>query len=476
MNAGTLGPQAGVSGIMNAAMNNQGSPVVGVGMGGGDCKEGKKAVHVKWAGKTIALGTFPIAEADEKCARAKALTRAWRSTMRPKPNREWVMLELERLQVRVVSGRLGRRGSGGDDSDSEEDGDDDDDEKKKKKNSKKKDIAKVKKNDDDDDMEATAMQRANALAGNNGMGPGMGQLDMAELGKKKDKNPRRNSLVAMAEAAALSGMGGNEGGGDDSGQGGAGLLSGGPGSMSGMNNLGLSVNPNQHYEMLKLHHMNLLNEIQETTLMMNLYQQQQLQQQQQLGAQSLDNSSSNDQQLLQFAQQQQLAAGGGAGNPLFDSFYGMGAGGAGSMGAGQQFPALHPQASALKNQQAMGLGALNAGAPGGASNQMQALLRQQNLLQGAGMMGGDGSGLQGMNASNPQKNMLNGMGGDAGQNVSLEEQEEMCQARLLKLKQDIAERQRRAEVGMGGGGGNMMDKRGSVGDGGSNKRVKRDEE
>lgn len=42
---------------------------------------------------------------------------------------------------------------------------------------------------------------------------------------------------------------------------------------------GLSVNPNQHYEMLKLHHMNLLNEIQETTLMMNLYQQQQLQQQ-----------------------------------------------------------------------------------------------------------------------------------------------------------------------------------------------------
>ena len=44
---------------------------------------------------------------------------------------------------------------------------------------------------------------------------------------------------------------------------------------------GLSVNPNAHYEMLKLHHMNLLNEIQETTLMMNLYQQQQLQQQHQ---------------------------------------------------------------------------------------------------------------------------------------------------------------------------------------------------
>ena len=64
---------------------------------------------IQWAGKTIALGTFPAAEADEKCARAKALTRAWRSTMRPKPTRDWVMVELERLGVRVVSGRLGRK-------------------------------------------------------------------------------------------------------------------------------------------------------------------------------------------------------------------------------------------------------------------------------------------------------------------------------------------------------------------------------
>lgn len=30
--------------------------------------------------------------------------------MRPKPSREWVMQELERLGVRVVSGRLGRTG------------------------------------------------------------------------------------------------------------------------------------------------------------------------------------------------------------------------------------------------------------------------------------------------------------------------------------------------------------------------------
>jgi hypothetical protein len=44
--------------------------------------------------------------------------------MRPKPSRDWVMLELERLGVRVVSGRLGRKAG--------EDGDDDDVEAPKK--------------------------------------------------------------------------------------------------------------------------------------------------------------------------------------------------------------------------------------------------------------------------------------------------------------------------------------------------------
>lgn len=76
----------------------------------------RNSILIQWAGKTIALGTFPAAEADEKCARAKALTRAWRSSMRPKPTRDWVMVELERLGVRVVSGRLGRKaGEEGDD-------------------------------------------------------------------------------------------------------------------------------------------------------------------------------------------------------------------------------------------------------------------------------------------------------------------------------------------------------------------------
>uniref|UniRef100_A0A7S4N9C8 Helicase-associated domain-containing protein n=1 Tax=Odontella aurita TaxID=265563 RepID=A0A7S4N9C8_9STRA len=63
----------------------------------------KKAVRVEWFG-SIALGTFPVDEADDKYARAKALIDSWRSTMDPKPTREWVMRELERLQVRVVTG------------------------------------------------------------------------------------------------------------------------------------------------------------------------------------------------------------------------------------------------------------------------------------------------------------------------------------------------------------------------------------
>lgn len=72
-------------------------------------ESGKRAVHVKWDGKTIALGTFPIAEAADKCERAKILTKRWRSTMRPKPSVEWVKASLERLQLRVVNDRPGRR-------------------------------------------------------------------------------------------------------------------------------------------------------------------------------------------------------------------------------------------------------------------------------------------------------------------------------------------------------------------------------
>lgn len=71
--------------------------------------DGRRAAHVKWDGKTIALGTFSAQEAVEKCNRAKALTKKWRTTMIPKPDVEWVKTTLERLNIRVVNDRPGRR-------------------------------------------------------------------------------------------------------------------------------------------------------------------------------------------------------------------------------------------------------------------------------------------------------------------------------------------------------------------------------
>ena len=59
----------------------------------------------QWAGRSIALGTFPIAEAKRKAEEAKQLTKLWRTTKTPRPSREWVIDELERLHVRIVSSR-----------------------------------------------------------------------------------------------------------------------------------------------------------------------------------------------------------------------------------------------------------------------------------------------------------------------------------------------------------------------------------
>ena len=63
--------------------------------------------------------------------------------------------------------------------------------------------------------------------------------------------------------------------------------------------------------MLKLHHMNLLNEIQETTLMMNIYQQQHLQQQQLLLQQQQNLASRHDggNQMSMLLSSQQNAGG-----------------------------------------------------------------------------------------------------------------------------------------------------------------------
>jgi hypothetical protein len=146
--------------------------------------------------------------------------------------------------------------------------------------------------------------------------------------------------------------------------------------------------------MLKLHHMNLLNEIQETTLMMNLYQQQQLQQQQQQLQQQQASADGSDQMAMLLSHQQ-----GGAGG--MDSLYGNAGGG-------------------LAQRASLGLGVSQN--QGGSDPQMQMLRQQQQLMQ-----------------STPGSSSL--------QHEFMKTQEEQAalEARLKKLKDDIARRQKEAE-------------------------------
>jgi len=357
---------------------------------------GKKAVHVKWAGKTIALGTFLIAEADDKCARAKALTRAWRSTMRPKPSRAWVMLELERLNVRVVSARVAQKESSTSDSDN---GDDDNPAVPSRflsniinNNNSSNNNSNNNNNNNTATTALTITQQPQQQLATTGILSSIDQdllnlnhhhrnsittslLNGADLGQGNDQ---RNSLASLDSSfffnhqgstpdinlnanTTLQGdntarenisvpidahipparpyVGGgsaaayeatredhyrkiaerkkllNKDGGESNGGGNnaannltegslffdrtaVGGLTNDVESLGALNQIGAGIgvlnqqinmsssattlpsNDHGHYEMLKLHHMNLLNEIQETNLMMNLYQQQQLQQQQ----------------------------------------------------------------------------------------------------------------------------------------------------------------------------------------------------
>jgi hypothetical protein len=85
--------------------------------------------------------------------------------------------------------------------------------------------------------------------------------------------------------------------------------------------------------MLKLHHMNLLNEIQETTLMMNLYQQQQLQQQQQqLQQQATVEGLVGDPQLSMMHQQNGMDPLFGASKLMQHQRGSLGLGGGGNFG------------------------------------------------------------------------------------------------------------------------------------------------
>jgi len=389
---------------------------------------GKKAVHVKWAGKTIALGTFPSGEADEKCARAKALTRAWRSTMRPKPTREWVMTELERLGVRVVSGRLGR------------------------------------KTGDDDDTPSTQIKSSGPPAAaapppvvnNRKDSLGMGFTDLDNLMQQ-----RRNSSLGLSmlnddinRRSSLNSLGplGLDGGGGDGIPlhrpyvgGGAGAafeaaradhyaqkrdeqqrranslgLGGMGGGPSQMPQIGLSVNPNQHYEMLKLHHMNLLNEIQETTLMMNLYQQQQLQQQQQQlqqqqGSDNSGGSGRNDQMAMLLQQQ------GGSGG--MDGMY---------------------NSNGINQGGSLGMDTVGGGNIGTGNQQQQQQMMQEGSSDGKSSstrVVGDGNG----NGSTGSNGTASGNNDVQDQLFKSQEEQKALEEQLKKLKDDIAKSKEEAK-------------------------------
>ena len=183
---------------------------------------------------------------------------------------------------------------------------------------------------------------------------------------------------------------------------------------------GLSASSNQHYEMLKLHHMNLLNEIQETTLMMNLYQQQQLQQQrQQLQEQenSFDAQGTKGMSMLQQ----------GPGGLDLGSMYGGGMSGV-----------FASRARGLGGMEGMGRSpSLGLGGSVGqsGSEQLQALLKQQgDRCPPLGLVSN-------INDARPELEMT-----DKGQEFLAQEQEQrILEERLQKIRAEIAQRQREAE-------------------------------
>lgn len=205
---------------------------------------GKRAVHVKWDGKTIALGTFPTAEAADKCERAKVLTKRWRSTMRPKPSVDWVKASLERLQLRVVNDRPGRRKR-------------------------------------DAPGNVRPIQTSSTILSHTGDNPTidlfpnhMGHGQMTQLTHTKTSSSptpphyRRLSNVGAPYKGTVSydppppqpplrGLGGAAPSDND-----------GSGNQTHMGEI---VGSTEHYEVLKRHHFKLLREIQETTNLMNLY-------------------------------------------------------------------------------------------------------------------------------------------------------------------------------------------------------------
>jgi len=331
------------------------------------------------------------------------------------------MLELERLNVRVVSGRSGAKedeyGEGGD---------------------------------------GVGVNGLSGMGAPRSMDPNMfGSQDMNSMKKDKgDSMPPHRPLVGGGSAAAYEaaraehyreleerkkkGQVGNlKDGSNTNGSGGSmnglpssmqnnlamrGSFSGGMGPGGPTNNGaampsglgGLSINANQHYEMLKLHHMNLLNEIQETTLMMNIYQQQQLQQQQQ------QQQMQQQQQQQQMEQQRRNSSGYGPTTSDNSSAGGMGPYGGGLNG------------SAGGNTNNGNRGNMGMGMPPSSNTHMSQTDPSQNEPS-----------MKNSNSDNaPSTSSENGGGGAGG---------ESREDKLAKIKAEIEERKRMLEELAGGG-------------------------
>lgn len=195
-----------------------------------------------------------------------------------------------------------------------------------------------------------------------------------------------------------------------------------------MPSFGLSVNPNQHYEMLKLHHMNLLNEIQETTLMMNLYQQQQLQQQGGAGGGNMSNNNMGN----------------------------------------------------MSNNNMNQMGQMGGNQMGGQQNNMTPLMNQGMMNQNQGMNNqGVMLGSNGMNNNAPQDQLSNSQdrpSSSASGNVNgaaAGESKEDKAAWLKQLKDDIAKREKEAEA-LEASIGNDEKRKNDDGTPSSNKKAKLD--
>jgi hypothetical protein len=158
--------------------------------------------------------------------------------MRPKPTRDWVMLELERLGVRVVSGRLGRKAG--------EDGDDDMDPPTTKKN-----VA------SNNNMGALGISPPIERSGSMGWGND-GDLNSLmnrrnSMGLSMMNDGRRGSLGSLGQVVGLDNVDPSLahrqlGGGFDVGEAQRRASSLGLGSLAGgggLGGMGMSVNPNQ---------------------------------------------------------------------------------------------------------------------------------------------------------------------------------------------------------------------------------------